>query len=945
MAADLEFRIGAELTEIKGALAALRRDFASVGSVARNAGGQQAFAGIEGSAAGALRSVGRLVGGFFALQTALSLIKKADELTSLNARLKLVTTSQEEFNGTQNALFELSQRTRSELGATIALYTRIGLAVKDAGVGQGVLLEVVETINKAVQLSGSSSAAAEAALVQLGQGLASGTLRGEELNSILEQTPALADAIAKGMGKTRGELRALGQEGKLSAQAVIKALQEQKQAVDNAFDTLPVTVAQGVTLIQNAGLQLLGIFDQVSGATGGLAKTLKSFSEFLSSDEVAGSVAAFGEIFAQYFGLAGEAIEGLVDIAGGALDLLNRTIEAELGAALDEAEAFSGGISKVPRTVQDVIALVIRAFKELPANIKALVGIVVVTVAAAFDKLASDAQELKDVIAAIFSDDTIDEAVKRAKARSKAIEDARRETIDGIFAERDAALGAIEAVEKATIRSRQKARDFKGSTAQGKFTTPVNDADRKKAEALRKAQLEAEEKLERDSADRIKGYLADYYADGLVSAQAYYDARLRLELASLERQIAIAKAMASSASDPAAKEKARAEIELLERQKTDIAYKAARDRVADARELDKQLEQARIQDLQNAGRSAEAAKLSLEAQYRDLIKRLEAEGNVAGAALIRKLIDTGVAKAQFDDIKREFDRVVAEFEARNRSLVDQRDTGAIPIDTAAEQTRVAREQAIAQLTVINEKLQELAARTNDPAIIEGARAAGEALKNMGRDGATGLEAAIINLRASLANIQAGFAQAATGAGVDAITGLFTDLASGTKTAGEALRDFVRNFAQSMAQIAARALATFLVLQLLDAIYPGLGRLTAASASVGVAHTGGMVGSIGTQRSVNPLLFVGAPRFHNGGMIGLAPNERPIIAKLGEEVLSPSDPRNAKNGGGQPAMGGGVRIINTIDPNLVQDFMASAAGERTILNTIERNAGAVRQKLA
>jgi hypothetical protein len=97
VAADVQIRIGAELTEIKGALAALRRDLGTVGQAAQQAGSANALGGLQQGARQALGAVGRLVGGFAALATTIKLISTADELNTLNARLKLVTGSNEEF--------------------------------------------------------------------------------------------------------------------------------------------------------------------------------------------------------------------------------------------------------------------------------------------------------------------------------------------------------------------------------------------------------------------------------------------------------------------------------------------------------------------------------------------------------------------------------------------------------------------------------------------------------------------------------------------------------------------------------------------------------------------------------------------------------------------------------------------------------------------------------
>jgi hypothetical protein len=163
MAADLTIRIGAELTEIKSALASLKKDLGGVGQAAKASSGQQAFQGIDRGARAALGTVGRLVAGFATLAGAIKLIGAADELNTLNARIRLVTNSTEEYNRAQVALFDLAQRTRSSLGSTIELYARIAQSTKDSKVGQETLLSVVQTINQAVQLSGASAQAAEVA--------------------------------------------------------------------------------------------------------------------------------------------------------------------------------------------------------------------------------------------------------------------------------------------------------------------------------------------------------------------------------------------------------------------------------------------------------------------------------------------------------------------------------------------------------------------------------------------------------------------------------------------------------------------------------------------------------------------------------------------------------------------------------------------------------------
>lgn len=922
MAADLEFRIGAELTEIKGALASLRRDFAAVGQSAQQAGGRNALQGLEGGAKSALGTIGRLAAGFASLAGAIQLIGAADELNTLNARLRLVTGSTEEFASAQVKVFELAQRTRSSLSETITLYARIAQATKEAGVGQGVLLEVVETINQAVQLSGASTQAAEAALIQLGQGLASGTLRGEELNSVLEQTPALADAIAKGMGITRDQLRKFGQDGKISAEQVIKALQAQRGEVAAQFAQLPLTVGQSVTLLKNAGLQLVGAFDTASGATGGLARVIKGLADFLQSDEAVGAILEFAATWSGAF-------EQIVKDAGEAVQLIR------------EATADITGQG------EDLIGLLGRAFRELPVNIRTSIRIVTVNIAALVDRVIAEARFVKEAIAAIFSDDTIDAAAARYRQRLAAIEQAAQDSIDGALADRDGALKDAAAARQQAQAARNAARAATGSRAAGNFRRTATDEQKRAAEALRKAQLDAEEKLAEDSAKRQLGTLQNLYDDARLAASEYFAAREAIELAAIDRSIALERERAAAGGTE--RVKALAQIELLERQKGDIQRKAARDTAEAQKAIDRELEQARAQDLENAGQGAAAARIRLEAQFRDLIARLQAAGNVEGVKLIQRLIDTGVAQAQFDQIKAQFDKTLADLRARQQAIADQQATGALTPDAARAQQADAQQQTVAKLRELNAELQLLAADPKAlPAIKAAAEEANRALKQLEIDGMTGVNKAAFDLRASLANLQEGFAQSATGAGVDALTGFFTDLASGTKSAGDALKDFVRGFAASMAQIAARALATYLVLQLLEAIFPGAGKLVAASGGVGfggndatgfVQHRGGMAGT-GPRRRVNPLVFAGAPRFHSGsGVLGLKPDEIPAILQTGERVQSRAEVAAAASGQG------GTRVVNVIDPNLVQDYLTTPAGERVVLNVIERNSGAIRAKLA
>jgi len=217
------------------------------------------------------------------------LIHVADEMKNLHARIGLVTHSTAQLNAVQAELFNVSQSARVGLADVAGLYTQIARSAKDTAYTHKDLIGITKTLTKTLTISGSSAESANAALVQLSQGLASGTLRGEALNSIMEQTPRLAQAIADGMGVSIGQLRALGAEGKLTTQTVLEAIQKQGSAIDAEFAKMPITVGQAMTQAHNAFLGVIAGIDEATGATEGLANMVSDAASFISAhvDDIA----------------------------------------------------------------------------------------------------------------------------------------------------------------------------------------------------------------------------------------------------------------------------------------------------------------------------------------------------------------------------------------------------------------------------------------------------------------------------------------------------------------------------------------------------------------------------------------------------------------------------------------------------------------------------------
>ncbi len=225
----------------------------------------------------------RALAGYMAgLLTVGSAISKMDTYTGLQNRLKLVTNNQVELNKATEDTFRIAQKTYSAWDSVLQVYQRFSDNAKTLNLTMDDTARLTETVSKAVAISGASAEAADAALVQFGQALASGILRGEELNSVMEQTPALAKAIAKGMGITVGELRSVAAEGKITSQEIVKALRNVQDEVDALFAKTDITIGQSLTLLNNEITKFVGEAGKGSGAAQALSGSIQLLANNLN---------------------------------------------------------------------------------------------------------------------------------------------------------------------------------------------------------------------------------------------------------------------------------------------------------------------------------------------------------------------------------------------------------------------------------------------------------------------------------------------------------------------------------------------------------------------------------------------------------------------------------------------------------------------------------------
>lgn len=212
--------------------------------------------------------------------------KRLDDMANVAGRLKLVTSSTQELKKAQEELFKISNQTRVSFTSSVDLYARLGRSLKGLDIPQNNMLKVTEAISKSLIVSGASATSAEAALVQLGQGLAADALRGQELNSVMEQTPRLAEAIAKGLNVGLGELREMAKQGKLTAETVFNAILSQKDVLESEFVQMPKTIDQSMTVLGNSFSYLLGQVNDSTKGTHNLSEAIIRLSRvFVKNSE------------------------------------------------------------------------------------------------------------------------------------------------------------------------------------------------------------------------------------------------------------------------------------------------------------------------------------------------------------------------------------------------------------------------------------------------------------------------------------------------------------------------------------------------------------------------------------------------------------------------------------------------------------------------------------
>ena len=230
--------------------------------------------------------------------TASELANQADAYKNLTARIQIAVGEHGNIQKAMDDVIAVSLKTNANLEATGGLYARLTKIGQEMKWPQEQALALTEAINKAVAISGGSAASNEAAITQLNQALGSGVLRGDEFNSIMEQSPRLTQAMADGLGVTTGKLREMAGEGKLTSDIVTKAILSQSSAITKEFDKFPTTIGNSIENLKTSWMVYLGELDKTHGISEKAANAIKYLAENL--DQVVGTLTLAGQAFIAY---------------------------------------------------------------------------------------------------------------------------------------------------------------------------------------------------------------------------------------------------------------------------------------------------------------------------------------------------------------------------------------------------------------------------------------------------------------------------------------------------------------------------------------------------------------------------------------------------------------------------------------------------------------------
>ena len=329
----------------------LKSDLNSIGNEAKKA--EKSAQGLANSFTGLKTAIAAVAGSVMLRE----FVKVADDMSLVNSRLKMATSSAAEYAKQQEALHAIARDTHADIKETINLYAKLAPALKNIGKSTEDTNNMASSFTKALQLGGASAEEAAAAIKQFGQAMGSGALRGDEFNSIAEASPTLLRYMAEGLGVNVGKLRELGSEGKLTAEALSNAFEKVKSRIDSDFAQMPVTVGKAFTDLRTEINLIVGDINEATGATQTISGAITSFANALKENKnaIVGVVSSIGTLV-KHLGILGGtylAVKGSM----AAYAAMTKTVAAQTAAGVIQLGFMDRALMKIGATAGSLKAV------------------------------------------------------------------------------------------------------------------------------------------------------------------------------------------------------------------------------------------------------------------------------------------------------------------------------------------------------------------------------------------------------------------------------------------------------------------------------------------------------------------------------------------------------------------------------------------------------------
>jgi tape measure domain-containing protein len=923
----------------------------STGQSARRAGqgvgffadqGRKALSVYQRVRGQVLSLVTAYVGVFGAQQFAVSAINAQNNRLALQNRL-LVANGNDTRAAADDFAFLRAEADRLgfSLNEIATSYSRLAIAGNAAGLSVEDTRNIFSSFAEVSRVNNLSIAETEGVFRALDQVLSKGKVQAEELRGQLgDRLSGAFTVFAQSLGKTNAELDALLERGEVSSRELIGFANEYRNLVSGQVVSASQTLVAELNRLKTAFDDFLIIVAE-EGLADAVRDVSRELREFFKSAEGREAARQLGEIF-RFLGEAALLVARNLDFAVPAIKtfigfLLLTPIVAFTNAVVGLASSLGLVAPAAAIATRGLVALR-TASLALLANPIFLAGAAVVgTLAFAFNDLAESQQRAKTTT------DAMTDALNALRAaRGTNEEDARRRHTEGLIEEARqrlavarAALAQAEAAREVTLSGPRDPLGGNGGIGLA-FTSRI--------ERLRANIARAENDI-REGTREIIGFGRGRRGGGpfraspndnrpadepVVPDPNEVEARLK-RIADLRAQ-----------ADAAAVDELKALLAQLENEEeTALAARLALINI----EADERIavQQRIAAEARTLGQESIAQQAELNIQSINFNRAAAIASEEKAAAEERATKAAEATREQYDAQQEALNRLVAQRDQQIENIRTQQELGLLSESEAQQRTF---EVQLAFQDRIRQKVQELR-----DFLTANAGALGEFLDVetvlLGLDQIVLQTQAISPAMAKANELQQQFSQGVADSFAEAGKALagFIDGTTSLSEAFKSIRDSFLNFIADFLIGIAKAIVQQIIFNALQkqAENSGGGGFwgMVAGAIVGSNHTGGIAGS-GAKRTVNPWVFAGAPRYHKGGIAGLAPGEVPSILQEGEEVLTRDDPRHVANGGAAGGKMPDIKIVNAIDAgDMVSQGLNSRAGQQSILNFIRANQNQVR----